>query len=96
MRFFNTEGPVVAERHYCIPSLERLDLAAVLDLIRQKRYFVIHAPRQTGTTCRSPYGGCDAGPDVSPSDDLGPPFDPPAIECTTSTGCTCRRDQALK
>ena len=50
MRFFNTEGPVVAERHYCIPPLERLDLAAVLDLIRQKRYFVIHAPRQTGKT----------------------------------------------
>ena len=26
MRFFNTSGPVVAEDHYCIPPLERLDL----------------------------------------------------------------------
>ena len=50
MRFFNTEGPVVAEDHYFVPPLERLDLAAVLTLIRQKRYFVLHAPRQTGKT----------------------------------------------
>ena len=50
MRFFNTEGPVVSEDHYCVPPLERLDLAALLTLIRQKRYFVLHAPRQTGKT----------------------------------------------
>ena len=49
-RFFNTTGPVVAEDHYCIPPLERVDLAGVLELIRQKRYFVLHAPRQTGKT----------------------------------------------
>ena len=47
---FNTEGPVVAERHYCIPPLERLDLAEVLELVRDMRYFVLHAPRQTGKT----------------------------------------------
>ena len=45
MRKFNTEGPVVAERHYCIPPLERLDLGVVLDLVRDMRYFVLHAPR---------------------------------------------------
>ena len=50
MRFFNTSGPVVAEDHYCIPPLERLNLAAVRRLIRDKRYFVLHAPRQTGKT----------------------------------------------
>ena len=50
MRFFNTEGPVVAEDHYCIPPLERIDHAEVLELIRRKRYFVLHAPRQTGKT----------------------------------------------
>ena len=50
MRFFNTEGPVVAEDHYCIPPLERVDHAGVLELIRRKRYFVLHAPRQTGKT----------------------------------------------
>ena len=50
MRFFNTSGPVVAEDHYCIPPLERLNLAEVRRLIRDKRYFVLHAPRQTGKT----------------------------------------------
>ena len=50
MRFFNTAGPVVPEDHYCIPPLERFDLRRVLELIRQKKYFVLHAPRQTGKT----------------------------------------------
>ena len=50
MRFFNTSGPVVAADHYCIPPLERLDLNEVRRLIRDKRYFVLHAPRQTGKT----------------------------------------------
>ena len=50
MRFFNTTGPVVEADHYCIPPLERLDLTEVLRLIRDKRYFVLHAPRQTGKT----------------------------------------------
>ena len=50
MRKFNTEGPVVAEDHYCIPPLERVDLQDVLTLIDDKRYFVLHAPRQTGKT----------------------------------------------
>ena len=50
MRFFNTTGPVVAADHYCIPPLERLNLDDVLGLVRDKRYFVLHAPRQTGKT----------------------------------------------
>ena len=50
MRFFNTEGPVRARDHYCIPPLERIDLDQVLDLVRSKKYFVLHAPRQTGKT----------------------------------------------
>ena len=50
VRKFNTEGPVVAADHYCIPPLERIDLDAVLGLIRDKKYFVLHAPRQTGKT----------------------------------------------
>ena len=49
-RFFNTSGPVVPEDHYCIPPLERLDLDELLRLIDAKRYFVLHAPRQTGKT----------------------------------------------
>ena len=35
MRFFNTEGPVVARKHYCIPPLERVNLAELLALIAQ-------------------------------------------------------------
>ena len=50
MRFFNTSGPVVADDHYCIPPLDRLNFAEVRRLIRDKRYFVLHAPRQTGKT----------------------------------------------
>ena len=50
VRFFNTTGPVVAADHYCIPPLERLNLDEVRTLIGQKRYFVLHAPRQTGKT----------------------------------------------
>ena len=50
MRFFNTEGPVVAADHYRIPPLERMNRDELLQLVRDKRYFVLHAPRQTGKT----------------------------------------------
>ncbi len=50
MRFFNTAGPMRPEDHYCIPPLSRIDERGLLTLIRQKRYFVLHAPRQTGKT----------------------------------------------
>ena len=40
----------MATDHYCIPPLERLNLEDLLALIRDKRYFVLHAPRQTGKT----------------------------------------------
>ena len=50
MRFFNTSGPVVPADHYCIPPLERVDLDDVCQLVRNERYFVLHAPRQTGKT----------------------------------------------
>ena len=50
MRFFNTTGPVRSDKHYCIPPLSRLNLGEVLTLIRDERYFVLHAPRQTGKT----------------------------------------------
>ena len=50
MRFFNTAGPVRPDDHYCIPPLERFDLDEVLALVRMEKYFVLHAPRQTGKT----------------------------------------------
>ena len=50
MRTFNIAGPVVAEDHYQVPPLERLNRDEVLELIQLKRYFVLHAPRQSGKT----------------------------------------------
>ena len=50
MRRFNTEGPIRPEDHYHVPPLERVDLDQILDMIRRKRYFLLHAPRQTGKT----------------------------------------------
>ncbi|MDZ7759662.1 MAG: ATP-binding protein [Desulfovermiculus sp.] len=50
MRFFNTAGPVNCQDHYCLPPVQRFDLSEVEMLIGQKKYFVLHAPRQTGKT----------------------------------------------
>jgi hypothetical protein len=50
MKFFTTEGPVSCLDHYCLPPLERFDLGEILNLIAQKKYFLLHAPRQTGKT----------------------------------------------
>lgn len=49
-RFFNTTGPVRKEKHYCIDPLTRVDLNGILSLIHREKYFVLHAPRQTGKT----------------------------------------------
>ena len=50
MRSFSIAGPVKPAKHYCIPPLSRIDLNAVLGLVRDEKYFVLHAPRQTGKT----------------------------------------------
>lgn len=50
MRFFNTAGPVKCDKHYCLPPLSRFDLPEILTLIGQEKYFVLHAPRQSGKT----------------------------------------------
>ncbi len=50
MRDFNTAGPVRAHLNYCVPPLGRLGAAELLSLVRTERYFVLHAPRQTGKT----------------------------------------------
>lgn len=49
-RFFNTAGPIKENLHYNVPPLSRFDLPEILSLIRQEKYFVLHAPRQTGKT----------------------------------------------
>ncbi len=50
MRTFNTAGPVMPEDHYHIAPLERVDRNEFFGLIDLKRYFILHAPRQTGKT----------------------------------------------
>ena len=47
---FNTAGPSKPELHYVLDPLARIDLEEILGLIEAQRYFVLHAPRQTGKT----------------------------------------------
>ena len=49
-RFFNTAGPQKLDINYSIDPLSRFDLDDILTLIHRQRYFVLHAPRQTGKT----------------------------------------------
>ncbi|MDR0652117.1 MAG: ATP-binding protein, partial [Synergistaceae bacterium] len=49
-KFFNIAGPCVPEDHYMLDPLRRINYDEVSRLIRQKQYFVLHAPRQTGKT----------------------------------------------
>lgn len=50
MRKFNAAGPIRPALNYHIPPLDRINLPEVLELMRDERYFVLHAPRQTGKT----------------------------------------------
>ncbi|MFN7919724.1 MAG: AAA-like domain-containing protein [Bryobacteraceae bacterium] len=47
---FCTEGPVKPDIHYALPAADRLDKAEIQALIDAQRYFILHAPRQTGKT----------------------------------------------
>lgn len=49
-KFFNTAGPINPADHYYIEPLSRIDLEDIEMLIYQKKYFALHAPRQTGKT----------------------------------------------
>ena len=51
-KFFCTAGPIMADINYYIDPLKRIDVDEMELLIRQHKYFVLHASRQTGkTTC---------------------------------------------
>ena len=49
-KFFNNAGPIKPELHHHLDLLHRLDWDEIQQLIREQRYFVLHAPRQTGKT----------------------------------------------
>ncbi|HPS91596.1 MAG TPA: hypothetical protein PKV33_05530 [Methanothrix sp.] len=50
MESLSFAGPVNCSKHYCLPPLSRFNLPQILSLIEQEKYFVLHAPRQTGKT----------------------------------------------
>jgi AAA-like domain len=49
-RFFNNAGPNQPDIHYTLDPLSRWDLDGIMALIDARRYFILHAPRQTGKT----------------------------------------------
>ncbi|MDR0896215.1 MAG: hypothetical protein LBN06_13135, partial [Prevotellaceae bacterium] len=49
-KFFNTAGPIQPDIHYCVDPLTRFNLPEIESLIDQRKYFILHAPRQTGKT----------------------------------------------
>lgn len=50
LKTFSTAGPIRPDDHYCIPASSRWDVEEIERWIREKRYFALHAPRQTGKT----------------------------------------------
>jgi hypothetical protein len=50
VRFFNTTGPCNPDDHYMLPPEERLKGAQLHRYVRDKLYWMLHAPRQTGKT----------------------------------------------
>jgi len=49
-KFFNASGPCNAKKHYMVDIDSRIQ--KIHTLIDNERYFILHAPRQTGkTTC---------------------------------------------
>ncbi len=48
MKNFNTAGPCIPSDHYMVPSAHLEN--TIEKLIDNKRYFILHAPRQTGKT----------------------------------------------
>ncbi|MDR1979621.1 MAG: ATP-binding protein, partial [Synergistaceae bacterium] len=49
-KFFNTAGPAQEDIHYTLDPLRRIHYEEISFLIDQRKYFVLHAPRQTGKT----------------------------------------------
>lgn len=49
-KFFTTEGAVQPAIHYCLDPLRRINIDELESLINARKYFVLHAPRQTGKT----------------------------------------------
>ena len=49
-KYFNTEGANIIGEAYSLDPLKRIDMDEIETLIHRKKYFVMHAPRQSGKT----------------------------------------------
>ncbi len=49
-KFFNTAGPNKPDIHYTLSPLHRVNWPELSSLIAAQKYFILHAPRQTGKT----------------------------------------------
>lgn len=49
-KYFNVAGPSNANLNYMLPPTARFDMDEIMHLIHEQRYFILHAPRQTGKT----------------------------------------------
>ena len=46
MKTFNTAGPIVREDHFYVDPLKRWDMAEIMELIDNQKYFLLYAPRK--------------------------------------------------
>ena len=49
-KFFNTAGPNKPDIHYTLLPMQRVNWPELSSLIAAQKYFILHAPRQTGKT----------------------------------------------
>ncbi|NCN71928.1 MAG: ATP-binding protein, partial [Betaproteobacteria bacterium] len=49
-KFFNTAGPNKSDIHYTLLPKDRINWPELSGLIGAQKYFILHAPRQTGKT----------------------------------------------
>ncbi|MDO9570658.1 MAG: AAA-like domain-containing protein [Hydrogenophaga sp.] len=49
-KFFNTAGPNQPDIHYTLSPMQRVDWPELSGLMAARKYFILHAPRQTGKT----------------------------------------------
>jgi len=49
-KFFNTAGPNQPDIHYTLLPIQRVNWPELSGLIAARKYFILHAPRQTGKT----------------------------------------------
>ena len=49
---FNTAGPNQPDIHYTLTPSDRINWPELSGLIDARKYFILHAPRQTGKTNR--------------------------------------------